>query len=334
MSYKLLSKSFKAIIYVFIFLILFSILFFPVIILKILLVLSFLVIFIFYRYLKLNIINPRSRQPVLISTEEKKYRKDLEMAKRVQEGLLTVENPEINGIKLVKKCVPAESIGGDFYAFSYNDFHFFLQKPKLPGVVEYQDRKDAYLNIIVGDVAGHGISSALVMALSSGILRELSINNRSPSETLTKANQILYHYIANSQISYVTAFFATINSQNKKLTYAKGGHPPALLFNKEGSFSVLDSAGVFLGMFKNEVYEEKEIQLNSGDRLFFYTDGITEIQNEEREFFGVERLIEIIRENLSKSIKDLIELIFIRLQDFNCNKPLKDDQSLVIVEIE
>ncbi|MFA5879304.1 MAG: PP2C family protein-serine/threonine phosphatase [Candidatus Margulisiibacteriota bacterium] len=334
MFYKLIFKKFKIIIYAIIFSILVGIVFFlPVLILKSLLGLSFLLIFLFYHYLRLNI-NKRLNQPVLISTEERKYHKDIEMAKRVQEALLTVDNPQITGIKLAKKCIPAESVGGDFYTFSYSDFQSFLQKSKFPGVIEYQDQKEAYLNIIIGDVAGHGLSSALVMALCSGLLRELSINHRSPGETLTKANQALYRYISNSQISYVTTFFASINSKSKKMIYAKGGHPSALLFNKEGNLTVLDSTGVFLGMFKNESYEEKELQLNSNDRLFFYTDGITEMQNEENEFFGLERFIEIIRDNLNKPIDDLIELIFVKLHDFSGDKPLKDDQSLVIAEIE
>ncbi len=306
--------------------------FLPIFILKISFLLFFLILYVLL-YLLINKTELSRLKPIVVNVQEKKYLKDLEMAKRVQEGLLSVENPNIKGFKIVKKCVPAEIIGGDFYTFSYNDFQSLNEKTKLPGVIEYLDKKSAFLNIILGDVAGHGVTSALVMALASGLLRELSLSEKSPAIALEKANEILFKYIANSQISYVTAFFVSINLENHKISYAKAGHPAGLLIHNNGNITTLDANGIFLGMFDHEEYEEKQTQLNKGDKLFLYTDGIIEAQNENHQAFGLDRLINVIKNNFEKSSEEIMDFIFNTIKNFTNTQSAKDDQSLIIIEL-
>ena len=104
---------------------------------------------------------------------------ELKMAKRVQQALLLVESPEIEGVNIAKKCMPADNIGGDFYSFVCKDFDQMSAMQRSPGIVKYIQNESQYLGIVIGDVAGHGVSSALIMALSAGLFSE--IGKRHPS---------------------------------------------------------------------------------------------------------------------------------------------------------
>lgn len=262
------------------------------------------------------------------------YVKELMMAKRVQQALLSVKAPSVPGITIAKKCIAAESIGGDFYTFSYHNFEALSPEPKIPGVIEYVDKRESYMGITIGDVAGHGVSSALVMALSSGLFNEISKTVKSPAEVLQNANEKLANYIENSQIPYVTAFYGAINLDNYSFTYAKAGHPPAVLIHQTKEVEFLDADGVFLGMFAGELYEEKTIQLKSGDRLIFYTDGITEARSKQGEWYETDRFLETILDHFSESPDQLLETVFQNVATFSDTQSTKDDQTLIIVDIE
>lgn len=271
---------------------------------------------------------------VVHSEQSTRIMKELEMAKRVQEGLLAVETPALDQIRIVKKCIPADSVGGDFYTFVDKEFDSLSQqRPSIPGVIQYVDKRESYLGIIVGDVAGHGVSSALVMALSSGLLGEIGRVHRSPGAVLSEANNHILNYIQNSQIAYVTAFYAMINLDNKRLIFSKAGHPAAILLHPDRSHELLEADGVFLGMFENETFEEKEVQLNSGDRIVLYTDGITETRNRAGELFGMDRLLGLLRKSGAFTIEQVLKFILEELDVFAEGLSPADDQTLVIVEV-
>lgn len=261
------------------------------------------------------------------------YDKELQIARNVQQGLLSVENPHIEGIRLAMSCVPAESIGGDFYTFVNKIDRAPSTRAKSPGVIEYQDRREQHLGIAIGDVAGHGIGSALVMALASGIIREAGLSHRSPADSMAAANTAIARFISNSQIPYVTAFYGVLKIDSKILTYAKAGHLPSILVRADGSLSLLDAAGVFLGMYPNEHYEDCQVQLASGDRVYFYTDGITEAQNEAGDFFEFDRFKTLLLENHTIPIETLKQKILDTVAEFTGMAPVKDDQTIVILEI-
>ncbi|MFC1752884.1 PP2C family protein-serine/threonine phosphatase [Thermoproteota archaeon] len=261
------------------------------------------------------------------------YIKELDMAKRVQQGLLSVANPDISGITIAKRCVPAQSIGGDFYTFIKRDTQELSQKQKIPGVIEYIDTIETYLGIVIGDVAGHGVSSALVMALASGLFSEIAKNTKSPGQTLKSANDDLHHYIENSLISHVTAFYAVLNLRTKQLTYSKAGHPPALLLHKNSEIDELSCDGLFLGMFEHENYEEKIIQLESGDRLILYTDGLTEAANSDGDVFGLNRLKDEIKTLRQTNPEKTIDTLLSKINNYSGSAEIKDDQTIVVIDI-
>ncbi len=259
-----------------------------------------------------------------------RYMRELEMARRVQQGLLSAETPQFPGIKIARQCISAESVGGDFYTFIPKDTTAFVTE--TPGVVKYVDKGEFYLGIAIGDVAGHGISSALVMALSSGILSEVGKATRSAAETMRRSNNNILKYIQHSHVSYVTVFYSVLHVSSKKLVYCSAGHPGAL-FIRGDTVQELSTGDVFLGMYTDAAYQEKEIQLQPGDRVYFYTDGLVEARNRAGEEFGLERLIEIIKNNREKTIEKSKTEIFDAVAGFSQSQTIRDDQTLVILEV-
>ncbi|MBT3260815.1 serine/threonine-protein phosphatase [bacterium] len=275
---------------------------------------------------------PKKFQKAVFLAE--KYAKELAMANKVQKRMMEKKLPRIKGVKIAKKFLPAEVMGGDFYGFLTEDFDSCMQKTETPGIVTYEDKQDEYLDIILGDVAGHGVSSSLVMALSAGIISELGRRLKSPAEVLRYANNDILGYIENSEVPFVTVFYASFNLNTKVLYYAKGGHPAPLLVHKDGVIEELNADGAFLGMFEDEQYEEKQKPLVKGDRVYFYTDGIVEARNKQKNFFGLEKFQKLILANQEETVEKAISNIFAEVKKFCDCGSLSDDVSLVILEIK
>mgnify|MGYP001966935063 CR=1 FL=1 len=260
--------------------------------------------------------------------------KEMEIAKHVQQGLLTVETPDIPGVQIAARCLAATNVGGDFYTFINKQGHALRASTNQPGVIQYVDKRDSYLGVAIGDVAGHGVSAALVMALSSVIFRKLGKANQSPAAMFKTANQDIFNYISASSVSYVTAFYGVLDSDAKQFHYAKAGHVPALRLKANGQIEELSADGVFLGVFEGEDYEEKTIKLESKDRLILYTDGLTEARNKAHEQFGEDRFKKHLQETQALPIQDVVDQIYNAVTLFADGEPVHDDQTIVIMEVE
>ena len=259
--------------------------------------------------------------------------KELKMAKHVQQALLLVESPNIQGINIAKKCIPADNIGGDFYSFISKDFDEMAALQRSPGIVKYVQNENQYLGIVIGDVAGHGVSSALIMALSSGLFSEIGKRYPSPKCVLEAANKDLMRYIENSQVTHVTAFYGVLNVNNYEFSYCRAGHPGIILQNQNNDISELNADGSFLGMFENIDFEEKKVQLSKGDRLYFYTDGITEAKGPDGDLFGNDRLVSHIQRLRQEPIGTVLHQIFDDVDLYTQYQKATDDRSLVILEL-
>jgi phosphoserine phosphatase RsbU/P len=294
-------------------------------------ILSFVNFFALYKY-------HLSSKPVKETNETtlqlKMDIKDLEMAKRVQQALLDIDLPGIKGINIAKRCIPASNLGGDFYNFISKSEQTLSQKPKIPGVIEYIDKSEQQVGVVIGDVAGHGVSSALVMALSSGLLGKIGQTTKSPATVLKRANDDIRKFIESSHISHLTVFYGVINTETYEFTYSNAGHHATLLMHSDSSIEELEAEGILLGMFPDEEFEEKSASLRSGDRLILYTDGIIECKNSNYEEYGLERLKQCLRESKEKPINKQLEIIYEEVALFSGSVEAKDDKTLIIIEID
>lgn len=258
--------------------------------------------------------------------------KELQMARKVHEGLLSLSPPQIPGIAIASRCLPAQSLGGDFFAFLDRRGDGFIKKSPQVGIVEYRGKEETVLGVIVGDVAGHGVSSALVMALSNGLMTEMSKNTKSPSHLLAQANERIHTYIRSSDIKYVTAFYGMLSVEAGLMRYAKAGHVCPFLQHADGSVVSLEVPGIFLGMYPGETYDEGEVQMAPGDRLVFFTDGITEVRSGSGEMYGEERLTEALVQCRSMGAALAVDHIFNAIAEYSERRPARDDQTLIIID--
>ncbi|MGA0241954.1 MAG: PP2C family protein-serine/threonine phosphatase [Candidatus Marinamargulisbacteria bacterium] len=264
---------------------------------------------------------------------KKRLMKDLTMAKHVQQALLQVESPHILGVNIAKKCVPADNVGGDFYSFICRDFDEMTAMHRSPGIVKYVPHDHQYLGVVIGDVAGHGVSSALIMALSAGLFSEVGKRYPSPKNVLTAINKDIRRYIENSRVTHVTAFYGVLNTATHMFTYCRAGHPGIILQRADNELTELETDGTFLGMFNDVEFTEAQIQLKKGDRLFFYTDGITEAKGPNGQLFGTERLMEHIKLSQQHPIGTVLHHIFDTVDAYTQHQKSTDDRSLVVLEI-
>ncbi len=275
--------------------------------------------------------NKFTAPPVTITN--KNTIEELETAKKVQEALLSIETPTINKIKIAKKCIPATTLGGDFYTFVNKTIDKLKQNSKIPGILEYGENQNNIIGVAIGDVAGHGVSSALVMALASGLIDRIGQNNHSPATILQRANIDIEKFISNSQISHVTAYYGSLNLSEMTFTYSNAGHQPALIIHEDGSYELLSTDGIFLGMYPDEVYKENTKNLISGDRIILFTDGIIESINKKNEIYGISRLKDIVLKYKNLDINDILEKLYQDLDLFRDKREARDDQTAIIIEV-
>jgi sigma-B regulation protein RsbU (phosphoserine phosphatase) len=249
-------------------------------------------------------------------SERERMKKELEIARNVQIGLLPKKNPTINGFDIGGICLPAKEVGGDY-------FDFVTLGPQK-------------LGIAIGDVSGKGVPAAIYMTLTKGILQSHADETVSPRLVLNKVNKLLYRNIEKN--SFVSMFYAVLDGAEKTLTFARAGHNPGIMISqKDGSNQDLNTDGIALGLEEgivfNQMLKEQTIKLSSGDTLVFYTDGFTEAMNLVQEEYGEERFVNLISSNRTLSAQDLIKILVKSINDFSREAPQHDDMTVVVIKI-
>lgn len=248
-------------------------------------------------------------------SEREKYKKEMEIAAKVQLSLLPKEEPRVPGYDISGLSLPAIEAGGDYFDFV-----------KLSG---------NKMGIAIGDVSGKGVGAAIYMTLTKGILQAHAEENVSPSNVLSKVNRLLYKTIEKN--SFVSMFYAILDFNTNKLLYSRAGHNPGILCSENsGSTKLLMSKGMALGLEEGTKFtstlNEETIEINKGDLVVLYTDGFTEAMNERQEQYGEQKLINTIKENKDRSARELINLILKDVRKFVDNYPQHDDMTIVVLK--
>ncbi|HEV8191540.1 MAG TPA: SpoIIE family protein phosphatase [Ktedonobacterales bacterium] len=203
--------------------------------------------------------------------ERARIEQDMRTARNIQQSLLPREVPMLEGWHFVPYYRPAQEVGGDFY-----DFHAF---------------EDGRLGVVIGDVSGEGVPAALVMAITRTMLRTAARATDSPGEALAQVNGLLSADIPPGM--FVTCFYALLDPATGQLRYANAGHDLPYHRHHE-DVSELCATGMPLGLMPDTRYEELEAILEVDDRVLFYSDGLVEAHNAQREMFGFPRLMQLV----------------------------------------
>ncbi len=219
---------------------------------------------------------------------------ELRIARLIQQTLLPKTLPELPGYKLSAFYRPAREVGGDFYDF-----------------LELQDGR---LGLVVGDVTDKGVPAALVMATTRTVLRATATRLLSPGEVLKRANDVIVPDIPPNM--FITCLYALLDPKSGRLVYANAGHdlPYRRKTGRGQDAEELRARGMPLGLMQEMSYEEKEIVLERGESILFYSDGLVEAHDPQREMFGIPRLRALVAEHAEK--ESLVDTLLKELYSF------------------
>ena len=245
------------------------------------------------------------------NTRSQQQEQELDKAREIQEGLLPKKIPQVRGLEVAGTWLPARVVGGDYF-----------------DVLKFSESK---IGVCIGDVVGKGISAALLMANLQASFRAFASEAVSPGTLVSKLNEVISNNIAADK--FVTFGYCLIDTTDNRLTYASAGHCPPILFHKSGEAVPLKEGGTPLGIFPDRKYEDAGLQLESGDRLVLYTDGLTEAMNSDEQEFGERRLIELGSRNIALSASEMLAAIKKEVVSF-CSGSFQDDFTLVVVAVK
>jgi len=245
-----------------------------------------------------------------LSAQLERKKKELEIAHQIQESFLPHTIPLIENYQLAATSIPAQEVGGDFYDF-------------IPISSEQT-------GLTIGDVSGKGIPAALFMAFSRTLLRAKACRNPGVGRMIESVNNFINEEPHSDM--FVTLFYSVLNHKQNKLNFVNAGHNPPLLLRRESDEIIrLSTGGVVLGAMKGLKMAEKTVDLEEGDLLVLYTDGVTEAVNKQEEQFGEGRLIKLIEKNHELSPEDLKNKIIDQVYDFASGTKQADDITLMIL---
>jgi sigma-B regulation protein RsbU (phosphoserine phosphatase) len=245
--------------------------------------------------------------------ENARVMRDLEIARQIQISLLPESVPELFGLEIAGRCISAAHVGGDYYDFFR--------------------RNEQTLDMLIADVSGHSVGAALIMVEARTLLRAQGNSTHSASAILNTLNSQLYDDLTRAEL-FISMFYAKYNSATGRLTYSNAGHNHPLI-RRAGALSCieLDTEGLIIGVRPSVLFEERSIELLSGDVLLFYTDGLTEAYNLDGDMFGTERVCEHLGSVTHLSAKEIIDSFYNEIFEYTGSRTLKDDVSIVALKI-
>jgi serine phosphatase RsbU (regulator of sigma subunit) len=272
------------------------------------------IVFILLRYF----VRARERAMAALDQEHRRVRQSLSLAMEVQQNLLPKSNPQVEGVDIAGKSIYCDETGGDYYDF-----------------LEAGDPGGGRIGVVVGDVADHGIPSALLMATVRALIRQRCSDFGKIDRVVSDVNRQLAHDVKDSG-RFMTLFYTEIERPNNIMRWVNAGHEPAMLFDPAAdTFSDLNGAGnLALGVFEDAQFKEEQQKIAPGQIIVIATDGIWEARNPRGKMFGRHRIQRIVRRNASKTADDIQNALLNALKRFQKTVKLEDDLTLVIIKIE
>jgi serine phosphatase RsbU (regulator of sigma subunit) len=257
----------------------------------------------------------QERNELLQQTVEKgtialqQQEEELKRAREIQQMLLPNVLPQLAGVQISGAWQPAREVGGDYF-----------------DVIALDEKR---LGICIGDVAGKGLTAALLMANLQASFRAFATADASPQVVCTKLNKFLSANLASGK--FVSFFYAVLDADRRTLSYENAGHCPGLLIRGKGAAELLRGSGAVLGVLPDWIYQDSTVQLERGDTLLLSTDGITEAENARLEEFGEQRLLEAARAGNGSAL-DTQRAVMQQVTAY-CGGNFRDDATLLVLRV-
>jgi sigma-B regulation protein RsbU (phosphoserine phosphatase) len=244
--------------------------------------------------------------------EKQRLEKDLETARNIQKNLLPKKIPELSNLEIAAYNMSAKMVGGDYY-----------------DVVKLEEDK---LLIAVADVSGKGVPAALLMANLQAFLKSICKQKLSLSEATNLMNDLVAENTTMG--SFITFFWGILHNKEKKFTYVNAGHNPPLHVYK-GKINKFKKGGMILGVLPTTIpYISETVQLESGDAVVLFTDGITEAMNKNGEEFSDEKLERIILERYNETPEQILNKIKASVEEFTLGAEQSDDITCLVLKVK
>jgi len=247
-------------------------------------------------------------QNALLFEEEKREKeiilKDFREASLIQKNLFPKNSPSVQNFYISGMCEPCFEVGGDWFDY--------IQLPS------------GKIGVLLADVSGKGLAASLLMASARTIIRMIAEQEESPSKLLTKVNKILTADLPPGR--FITLVYAVIDPVSKNVTMANAGHQHPVYCSNEQVENIVMEAGLPLGIKEYE-YKEYSFSMNTGDKMFLYSDGVTEAMDFRNNMFGEERILQSLKYKYSNE-----NTLYSDVKSFVRSKPLSDDLTIVMIE--
>lgn len=237
--------------------------------------------------------------------------RDLELARSVQQGLLPEHPPRLEGFEIGVAYAPSQMVSGDYY-------DFVALNPQA-------------LLIVIADVEGKGVASALVMANLQATLRTLSAHVHALQHIVSSVNQMI---LADTRAQkYLSMFVGLLDHRNRAVHYINAGHVPPAVIRADGETLYLREGGMVVGVFPHVAYERGYLQLRPGDIVAGYSDGITEAMDVHGHEYGPERLVDVVRHERTAPAEQIAETVLTEVDRFSRGGPHEDDRVILILKV-
>ncbi len=259
-------------------------------------------------------ITKRKKDEAILLKAHKRMETELNVGKDIQMSMLPLTFPAFpdrKEIDIYANLIPAREVGGDFY-----DFHFLDEN---------------HIYFAVGDVSGKGVPAALEMAVAKTLLKSRAANDPSTASILTQVNNEIAR--DNDAYMFITVFAAILNTDTGKLIYSNAGHNPSYVVDQDRNVMVLDDLhGPVIGAMEGMTYQETALYIDKNDIVLAYTDGVSEAQNINEEFYSVPRLLKLIQEGDFDSTRSLTDIIIKSVKEFENGTEQFDDITVLALQ--
>ena len=249
-----------------------------------------------------------------ITAEKERIGAELDMATKIQADMLPSifpAFPERSEFDIFASMDPAKEVGGDFYDFFLVD--------------------EDHLGMVIADVSGKGVPAALFMMMTKIMIQNFAMNLKSPADVLYNVNEQVCRN--NKESMFVTVWLGIMEISTGKILASNGGHEYPVIKRPGEKFEIIkDRHGLPIGALAGMPYTDYEIDVVPGTKLFVYTDGVPEASANQEEFFGMDRLVEVLNSNMEGSPEDILHAVKKAVDDFTGDAPQFDDLTMLCVE--